>query len=727
MRFVNTWVSLAQFVAAGAFAPVRHFGKSLPSLLTSCVKMTATELPFGAWESPITSKSITAGSVRLGGIYIIDKQDGETELYWLEGRPQEGGRNVLCRYNRHDKSTTDVSPADVNVRTRVHEYGGGAVTLSATHPPLVSNFATQQLCRLVPSEDGKISTTTAPFTYQPITPDDNRFRFADGVLDESTGTLYCVREDHLHPEPKNVVNEVVAVDTQTGNMRVVATGNDFYAAPRLSPDERRLAYVTWNHPPPGGVGGMPWDFTELRLTGVDDDHTTPETSQHTLVAGQDGDTSVLQPLWHPATGDLYYISDTTGYYNIHRYSFKTQESTNVLPMEYDFGGPAPGWVLGQQGFNFLPKDGRLVAQYNKNGRCVLVVGNVASGNSAGTAVDVEEYGMDDGLPMQFGGVLGTASSDDLYFTGGSPSTPTSIYKWNLAEKRAAEILVCSSTLKFPQSVISIPEQVEFPTTHDRTAFGYFYAPKNDDYKCTSENAPPLLVKAHGGPTACTGTSFSAGIQFWTSRGFAVLDVDYSGSTGYGRDYRRRLRKSWGIVDTDDVCAGAEYLVAQGMADPNRLCIDGGSAGGFTTLGALAFRDVFRAGCSLYGIGDLTALAGDTHKFESRYLDGLVGEYPKDGAIYKKRSPIESVDTLSCPILILQGEEDKIVPPNQARMMHEALLKKGIPTCLKIYEGEQHGFRQAENIEDALNSELAFYGRVYGIDIPGAIDINIDNM
>jgi dipeptidyl aminopeptidase/acylaminoacyl peptidase len=236
-----------------------------------------------------------------------------------------------------------------------------------------------------------------------------------------------------------------------------------------------------------------------------------------------------------------------------------------------------------------------------------------------------------------------------------------------------------------------------------------------------------LVKAHGGPTACTGTAFNAGIQFWTSRGFAVLDVDYGGSTGYGRDYRRRLRKSWGIVDIDDVCAGAKYLVEKELADGDRLCIDGGSAGGYTTLGALAFRDVFKAGCSLYGIGDLKALAGDTHKFESRYLDGLVGPYPEDEAIYEERSPIESVDTLACPILLLQGAEDKVVPPNQAKIMHDALLKKGIPTCLKIYEGEQHGFRQAKNIEDALDSELAFYGRVFGIGVHNAIDIDIDNM
>jgi len=365
--------------------------------------------------------------------------------------------------------------------------------------------------------------------------------------------------------------------------------------------------------------------------------------------------------------------------------------------------------------------------YQKDGASVLLVANVTDGPAA---TDIHEYsGTKDGLPMQFGGVVaGGTESIDLYFIGASPSTPTSVYKWNLDKKGPAEILACSSTLSFPDDVISVPRQVEFPTTvSGKTAFGYYYPPKNGKFTCSTETAPPLLVKAHGGPTACTGTSFNAGIQYWTSRGFAVLDVDYGGSTGYGREYRRRLRKSGGIVDIDDVCSGAQYLVEQGLADGNRLCIDGGSAGGYTTLGALAFRKVFKAGCSLYGIGDLTALAGDTHKFESRYLDGLVGPYPEDEKIYKERSPIESVDTLSCPILILQGEEDKVVPPNQARMMHEALLKKGIPTCLKIYESEQHGFRKAENIEDALDSELAFYGRVFDIDVPGAINIKIDNM
>lgn len=549
----------------------------------------------------------------------------------------------------------------------------------------------------------------------PITTDveNAKYRYADGVTSSNGNVIYCVREDHTNPKPSEVVNEIVALDVRDGSMKVLATGNDFYAHPRISSNGQKLAYITWNHP------NMPWDSTELRVTSIYKDSSN-KSFDHKLIAGEDGNTSVIQPTYQG--NRLYYISDESGYYNIYRAGYKE----SVLPMSYDFGGAAPGWSLGQQGFCFMPGDnGRLVAQYSKDGNSVMLTADVSDGDAP--AKDIKEYsGSKDGLPMMFGSVI-PGSDNDVYFVGGSPSVPSSIYKWNMETKAPAEVLACSSSLSFDEELISVPKQVEFPTTLG-TAFGYYYAPKNGGYTCTTDEAPPLLVKAHGGPTACTGSSFNAGIQYWTSRGYAVLDVDYGGSTGYGRDYRRRLRKSWGIVDIDDVCNGAQYLVKEGLADGERLCIDGGSAGGYTTLGALAFKDVFKAGTSLYGIGDLTALAGDTHKFESRYLDGLVGAYPEEEELYKQRSPIESVDTLSCPILLLQGVEDKVVPPNQAEMMHEALLKKGIPTCLKMYEGEQHGFRKAENIEDALDSELAFYSRVFGIEgVPGMVDITIDNL
>ncbi len=669
------------------------------------------DAPFGSWESPITSKAITAGSVRLGGGLFVCHND----LLWLEGRPQEGGRNVLCRYNPAATEATrpsvmDVSPMDSNVRTRVHEYGGGAVVLGESMKELfVSDFATQQLCQLVIEDDGK--TTLKPLA----TTNSNQYRFADGVYHQ--GFIYTVREDH-GPDgtatPQEVQNTIVALEVATGQMTVLASGNDFYSSPRIQ--NGKLAYITWNHP------NMPWDATELRVLELDG---LTVQSDVRIAGGVDGDDSIMQPLWHPTSGDLYYLSDESGFYNLYRVeASSSSEPKHIWQLGHDLGGAAPGWMLGQQGFTFLPQDGRLAAVYQKDGKSVLVLAHVGD-----TLSDLQEFGTENGLPMMFGSLTPAKETSEIFFVGGSPSTPTSLYKWDWQQPTTpAELLICSSSQTYDAGLISVPLQVEFPTTGDQTAFGYYYPPKNHLYTCTSgEDGPPLLVKAHGGPTACTGTSFNANIQFWTSRGFAILDVDYGGSTGYGREYRRRLRNAWGIVDIDDVCNGAQYLVKHGLADGNRLCIDGGSAGGYTTLGALAFRDVFRAGCSLYGVADLTALAGDTHKFESRYLDGLVGKYPEEEAIYKERSPIESVDTLSCPILLLQGDEDKIVPPNQAEMMHAALLKKGIPTCLKIYQGEQHGFRKAENIEDALDSELAFYGRVFGIDVPGAVELKIDNL
>ena len=520
-----------------------------------------------------------------------------------------------------------------------------------------------------------------------------------------------MREDHGPAgdrKPSEVVNEVVKVALADGATTVLATGRDFYGAPRLSPDGSRVAYVTWDHP------NMPWDATELRLAAVDG--AAPATEGHDLVDGADGDTSVLQCAWHPTTAELYYVSDAPGNYVLKK--FDGTSSATVLDVGVDLGGSAPGWVFGQQGYSFLP-DGAVAAAYpdRATGRTVLHV--IAPDGSSAV------YDKDDGLPHAFGGVA-PAPDGSLYLLGGGPDTPSGIFHWDPTKKVGTK-LASSSSAEVPEGYVSVPKPVEFPCPLG-TAHAYYYAPANKDCS-SSEAAPPLLVKAHGGPTACTGPNYNPGIQFFTSRGFAVLDVDYGGSTGYGREYRRRLRGSWGVVDIDDVCAGATYLVDQGLADAKRLAIDGGSAGGFTTLGALAFKDVFTAGCSLYGVADLAALAGDTHKFESRYLDSLVGAYPADEAVYAARAPINAVDKLNCPILLLQGDEDKIVPLNQAQLMHEALLAKNIPCKLKVYEGEQHGFRKAENIEDALNSELYFYSKVFGFACAGD-DITpfaIDNM
>lgn len=657
--------------------------------------------PFGSWTSPITARMITTAGVKLGGL-VVDRAGA---LHWLEGRPQEKGRQVVVRRDPTAEGASlrgavDVSPATVNVRTRVHEYGGKSFILEPDGGLIYSDFQSQRLYRLTAGSDSPMCLTPS------TTWEDGKFRFADGVLDPVCNRVICVREDHTNPAPAEVKNEVVSVSLDgSGAMEVLATGMDFYAHPRISADGTRIAYVAWNHP------NMPWDATELRLRPTDS--SVAETAAHELVAGGDGETSVLQPSWHPTSGSIWFVADTSGYYNLYRISPQGGPAAHVLPREAEFGGASPGWMLGQQGYCFLA-DGRVAAHWvdHRTGETVLTVLDDSA------APGVNEYGVAAGLPHSFGGLC-PAPNGTIYLVGGSPAEAGGVYEWRgLVPGKSgvvtAELIASSSTVAVLPGFVSTPSSIEFPTTLGM-AFGYYYPPRNEEYT-SDEAAPPLLVKAHGGPTSATSTTFNAGIQYFTSRGFGVLDVDYGGSTGYGREYRRRLRGSWGIVDIDDVCAGAQHLVAQGLADPKRLCIDGGSAGGYTTLGALAFKNVFTAGTSLYGVADLSALAADTHKFESRYLDGLVGPYPQAKAIYDERAPINAVDQLSCPILLLQGTEDKIVPPNQAELMHAALLKKGLPCAVKLYEGEQHGFRQAPNIEDAINSELFFYAKVFGFDL-----------
>jgi len=726
--------ALSQKYAAAPLHPTtadwwRRLGRLRAGERRSDASMTSTQaaekLPFGCWPSPITARFITSSSVKLGDL----KVDSKGNLFWLEGRPQEGGRQVVCRYDKNapaasERGGVDITPADVNVRTRVHEYGGGAHTLHPAGGAIYSDFVTQRIYWSKSKDEPPVL----------LTPEDGpsgwptgRYRFADGQVDPSGTRFVAVREDHGETgkySPAEVINEVVSLALDgSGDMSVLATGRDFYAAPRVSPSGKHVSYITWDHP------SMPWDATELRVAElIDGMPASSATSTHSLIDGADGDTSVLQPAWHPGTGSLYYISDSSGFYNLMRLpppldgAELVGPGAPILPREIDFGGSAPGWVFGQQGFAFLA-DGRVAAHYpdRKSGRTELIVFDEDTTGStdvpAMVAKSSKMYGVSEGLPHSFAG-LAPSPDGTLYMVGGGPDIPSSVYAWRglIEDKASAELLACSSRTRVPDGYVSVPKPVEFPAPLG-ISHGYYYPPQNP-VATSDEAAPPLLVKVHGGPTACTSPSFNPGIQFFTSRGFAVLDVDYGGSTGYGRDYRRRLRGNWGVVDIDDVCAGAKYLVEQGLADPKRLAIDGGSAGGYTTLGALSFKDVFTAGCSLFGVADCSALATDTHKFESRYLDGLIGKYPEDKALYDERAPINSVDRLSCPILLLQGDEDKIVPPNQAEMMHAALLKKGIPTALKIYKGEQHGFRKAENIEDSLNSELYFYSKVFGFTCAG---------
>ena len=470
---------------------------------------TVTDKPFGAWESPISSRSITAGSIRIGGLAVVPATDKEhqDDVYWLEGRPLEGGRNVLCKYTS-EGAVSEITPKEINVRSRVHEYGGAATTI-AGDTLFYTEFASQQVYKLSLSEHKDKVDEEAKATA--VTNDDDgkgQYRYADGIYDAQRGVMICVREDH-GPEgtadPKDVVNEIVALDIESGNTRVLVTGYDFAASPRLSTDGKTLACIVWDHP------NMPWDATKLVTVALsenlfgDSASASIDIGSPVVIAGQDGDTSVMQPLFHPVTGNLLYLSDESGYYNLYAAAAannngdgdeSTKTSKSILPMDVDFGGASPGWALGQMGYCVL-EDGRLAASIGRNGSSVLVVIDVEQWDPVSEdPVSTIEFTASDGLPMQFGSIQ-AGTNGDLYFMGGDPSTPTSVYRWNMNKQGACTILKSSSKSGVPSSVISVPRRVEFPTTLG-TAFGYYYPPKNGDFECTTESAPPLLVKAHGG-------------------------------------------------------------------------------------------------------------------------------------------------------------------------------------------------------------------------------------
>ncbi|MEO1147820.1 MAG: prolyl oligopeptidase family serine peptidase [Cyanobacteria bacterium J06638_22] len=638
---------------------------------------TPQTAPYGSWKSPITSDLIVAGSVRLGEVYL----DGDT-IYWGEGRPTEGGRTLLVRQDP-DGQRTDLTPAPFNVRTRVHEYGGGSYCV-VDGVIYFANFADQRVYR----QEGE--------DLQPITPDGG-YRYADATADRSHQRLIAVREDHTR-EGNEPSNTIAAISThpddpaQNGGT-VLVSGSDFYAYPRLSPDESHLCWISWNHP------NMPWDGTELWVADVQDDGSLGTPS---LVAGGESE-SIFQPSWSP-DGTLYFVSDRTGWWNLYRWENSAQIQP-LCPKTAEFGLPL--WVFGMATYGFESAES-LICSYSENG-----VDHLAQLNLKTLELqDIE-------TPYtSIGGVR--VGNGFVVFGGGTPTLPGAIAHLDLATGTCKE-LRRSSDLDIPEAYISVAETIEFPTEEGKTAFGFFYPPKNPDFVAPDGELPPLLVKSHGGPTAATSATFNAKIQYWTSRGIAVLDVNYGGSTGYGREYRNRLQGKWGIVDVDDCANGAKFLAEQGRVDGDRLCIDGGSAGGYTTLAALAFRDVFKAGASFYGVSDLEALAKETHKFESRYLDGLVGAYPETEAIYKARSPIHAIDQLNCPMIFFQGDEDAIVPPNQAEMMVAALKAKGLPVAYLLFEGEQHGFRKSENIKRTLDGELYFYAQVFGFQVADAIE------
>ena len=617
-------------------------------------------VPHGSWPSPITPALAASGAVRLSGL-VLDGGD----IYWSEGRPAEQGRNVIvCR--RADGRVEDVTPAGFNVRSRVHEYGGGAFTARGGAVFFV-NDSDQRVWRHEPG---------APPTALTV---ESAARHADLELDDRRGRLLCVREVHDGGEP---ASSLVAVPLAGGPALVLASGADFYAFPRLDPSGSRLAWLSWSHP------RMPWQGTELWVAPVEADGALGAAEK---IAGGPGE-SIFQPAWSPE-GVLHFISDRSGWWNLYR-----APDQALWPVEAELGLPL--WVFGLSTYGWV--DARTIAcavQQSGTWRMVLL-------DDGGQRTPVE-------LPLTEVGYL-QAAAGRVAFVGGSPTAPAAI--WGVSVEPGSP--PTPSRLHQPRATVpseeylARPQPLAFPTAGGATAHGLFYAPRNPDCAAPPGDLPPLIVISHGGPTAAASSGLSLALQFWTSRGFAVLDVNYRGSTGYGRAYREALDGVWGIADVEDCAAGARYLVERQQVDGARLAIRGGSAGGYTTLAALAFTDVFRAGASYYGVSDLEALARDTHKFESRYLDSLIGPYPARRDLYLARSPINHAERLSCPVIFFQGLEDRVVPPDQAERMVAALESKGLPVEYVAFPHEQHGFRRAETIARALEAELAFYTRVF---------------
>jgi len=548
--------------------------------------------PYGSWKSPITSDLVVKENV----VQLQLALDGD-DVYWLELRPQEKGRSVIVR-RAADGTATDINPAPFNASTRVHEYGGASFMVD-DGVVYFSNHADQRLYRHRPGE--------AP---EPLTPE-KAWRFADAVMDRKRQRLVCVREDHTD-SPKEASNTIVAVSLNTGEAMVLIAGNDFYSSPRLSPDGNHLAWLTWNHP------NMPWDGCELWVSELDEAGliVTPHK-----VAGS-VDESIFQPEWSPE-GVLYFVSDRTGWWNLYRWRGGNVEA--LYPMEAEFGGPL--WLFGVSIYGFV--DGQIVCRYVKDGQAYLGLLNKAT-------LELEPVA----LPYTFYYRV-KANDGRAILIAGSPTEAASVVALDLATRKL-EVLSHPSSLVIDPGYVSIPQAIEFPTANGLTAHAFFYPPKNLDFSGPVNERPPLILISHGGPTSVALLLLDLGLQYWTSRGFAVVDVNYGGSTGYGRAYRERLDGQWGIVDMDDCTNAALYLVEQGLVDGDRLAVRGASAGGYTTLCCLTFKDVFKAGASHYGISDLEVFAVDTHKFESHYLERLVGPYPGRKDIYLERSPIHHI-------------------------------------------------------------------------------------
>ena len=629
---------------------------------------TVTVAPFGAWASPFKIERLTDRVVFLTEPHAVDGV-----RYWIEGRPDEGGRQVLVR-REPDGSTSRLTPEGFNARTRVHEYGGAASLISGDLI-VVSDFVTGRLNRVV-----------RPGELVAFTPE-REWRYADAIHDAARNRLIAVREDH---EPEMVakhgewINDLVAIDLDSGDVTVLAEGADFYAAPRLSPDGTTLVWLEWHHP------NMPWDGTELLLATIAPDGSLQDRR---TVAGSRREW-ISQPRWSP-DGILHFAAEPTGWMNLYRYVGGQIEPVTDLQAEL----VGPDWQFGYASYAFL-QDGEIVGVARSSGRDNLIR----------IAWDGEITPID----LRFTEISSiSVDGDRLLVRAAGPTDPAVIADVDLAGN--VEVFRRATPYVPELEDVSVPQHIEFPTTGGRTAYGNFYPPTNRSFVGPPGELPPLIVTSHGGPTSGAFSGFQTGFQLFASRGYAVLDVDYGGSTGYGRDYRKRLEGSWGIVDVDDCVAGAKYLAEQGLVDGKRQAIRGGSASGFTTLAALAFTKQFDAGCTYFGIGDLRAFVKDTHKFESRYLESLVGPWPEKKQLYLDRSPALHAENITAPVLVQQGEEDKVVPKEEGERIVDALFERRVPHVYLLYPGEDHGFRSKEAITRSFGAELSFYAQVFGFE------------
>ncbi|KAJ4966550.1 hypothetical protein NE237_018399 [Protea cynaroides] len=700
----NRILSVSFFVTVSFGRQQLQHQQSLKTMASSASAEEKIEAPYGSWKSPITAAVVSGAEKRLGGIAV----DGRGRLVWAESRPTEAGRVVLVKEpEKAGEEPVDIIPKEFAVRTLAQEYGGGAFAVSG-NMVVFSNYKDQRLYKqFIVSED------SFPL---PITPDYGGplVRYADGVFDSRFNRYVTVREDH-HQSSLNPTTEIVSVGLNTEDIqepKVLVSGNDFYAFPRMDQNGKRMAWIEWGHP------NMHWDKAELWVGYISEDG---DIYNRICVAG--GDPALVEsptePKWS-SNGELFFITDRkTGFWNIHKWVEHKNEVVTVYSLDAEFTRPL--WVFGFSSYDFVQSKGNndlIACTYRKNGRSHL--GILDDVQSSLSVLDVPITDINNII----------SGHSCLYIEGASAVHPLSVAKVTLDDSKSRTVDFCITWSASPDitkynSYFSLPALIEFPTeVAGENAYAYFYPPSNPYYQACEEEKPPLLLKSHGGPTAESRGILDLNIQYWTSRGWAFVDVNYGGSTGYGRAYRERLLDRWGIVDVNDCCSCAKFLVDSRMADGERLCITGRSAGGYTTLAALAFRKVFKAGASLYGVADLNALKVETHKFESHYIDNLVGS---EKAIFE-RSPINFVDNFSCPVILFQGLDDKVVPPDQASKIYLALKKKGLPVALVEYEGEQHGFRKAENIIFTLEQQMVFFARLMGnFKVADEISpINIDN-